>query len=55
MTPAPAGHPGADDGVGGADARTGVVMHPLPKGIPTMPNPCAGVPANAWCPAGRPV
>ena len=35
--------------------RTGVVMHPLPKGIPTMPNPCAGVPANAWCPAGRPV
>ena len=32
-----------------------VVMHPLPKGLPTMPNPCAGVPANAWCPGGKPV
>jgi hypothetical protein len=36
-------------------ARTGVVMHALPKGLPTMPNPCAGVPANAWCSRGRPV
>jgi hypothetical protein len=29
-----------------------VVMHPLPpaKELPTMPNPCAGVPANPWCP-----
>ncbi len=35
--------------------RTGVIMHPLPKGIPTMPNPCAGVPANAWCEGGKPV
>jgi hypothetical protein len=34
---------------------TGVVMHPLPKGLPTMPNPCAGVPANAWCSGGKPV
>ncbi len=33
---------------------TGVVMHPLPK-LATMPNPCAGVPANAWCKAGKPV
>jgi len=31
--------------------RTRVVMHPLPKNLPTMPNPCAGVPANPWCPA----
>ena len=31
--------------------RTTVVMHPLPKGLPTMPNPCAGVPANPWCTA----
>jgi hypothetical protein len=23
----------------------------LPKNLPTMPNPCAGVPANAWCTA----
>jgi hypothetical protein len=30
--------------------RTSVVMHPLPKGLKTMPNPCAGVPANPWCP-----
>jgi len=29
--------------------RTRVVMHPLPKGLKTMPNPCAGVPANPWC------
>ncbi|MBV9006874.1 MAG: hypothetical protein JO181_19565 [Solirubrobacterales bacterium] len=28
--------------------RTRVVMHPLPK-LPTMPNPCAGVPTNPWC------
>ena len=28
---------------------TGVVMHPLPKTLASMPNPCAGVPANAWC------
>ncbi len=33
--------------------RTKVVMHPLPPAskLPTMPNPCAGVPANPWCPA----
>jgi hypothetical protein len=29
-----------------------VDIHPLPAGLPTMPNPCAGVPANPWCPAG---
>jgi hypothetical protein len=27
-----------------------VVMHPLPRHLATMPNPCAGVPANPWCP-----
>jgi hypothetical protein len=25
------------------------VMHPLPKGLRSMPNPCLGVPANPWC------
>jgi hypothetical protein len=35
--------------------HTGVVMHPLPAGLPTMPDPCSGVPANAWCPGGRPL
>jgi hypothetical protein len=35
--------------------RTAVVMHPLPAGLATMPNPCQGAPANAWCVAGRPV
>ncbi|MHB8452029.1 MAG: LPXTG cell wall anchor domain-containing protein, partial [Mycobacteriales bacterium] len=30
---------------------TKVVMHPLPPDLPTMANPCAGVPANPWCPA----
>jgi hypothetical protein len=34
---------------------TGVVMHPLPTNLPSMPNPCAGVPANAWCTSGKPV
>jgi hypothetical protein len=29
-----------------------VILKPLPIGLPTMPNPCAGVPANAWCPNG---
>lgn len=31
--------------------RTGVVLHPLPAHLPTMANPCSGVPASAWCPA----
>jgi len=34
--------------------RTGVVMHPLPTDLKGMPNPCQGVPANAWCPHGKP-
>jgi hypothetical protein len=33
--------------------RTRVVMHPLPKGLRSMPNPCQGVPANPWCPARK--
>jgi hypothetical protein len=33
---------------------TAVVMHPLPAELPTMPDPCQGVPANPWCPGGRP-
>jgi hypothetical protein len=28
---------------------TKVVMPALPRNLPTMPNPCAGVPANAFC------
>lgn len=34
---------------------TGVVMHPLPKGLPTMSDPCTGVPDNAWCSGGKTV
>ncbi|HEX6460670.1 MAG TPA: hypothetical protein VF032_17255, partial [Thermoleophilaceae bacterium] len=26
-----------------------IVMHPLPPGLATMPQPCSGVPANPWC------
>jgi hypothetical protein len=33
--------------------RTQVVMHPLPRGLKSMPNPCAGVPANPWCPVRK--
>jgi hypothetical protein len=28
---------------------TGVVMQPLPSRLASMPDPCAGVPANPWC------
>ncbi len=31
---------------------TKVRLHPLPKNLPTMPDPCRGVPANPWCPGG---
>jgi len=34
--------------------HTGVVLHPLPT-LASMPNPCEGVPANPWCPSGRPL
>lgn len=30
---------------------TAVTMHPLPR-LPSMPDPCSGVPANLWCPKG---
>jgi hypothetical protein len=33
---------------------TGVVMAPLPKSLGSMPNPCQGVPTNAWCSNGSP-
>jgi len=33
---------------------TTIVMHPLPATLPSMPDPCAGAPKNAWCPGGRP-
>ncbi len=32
---------------------TNVVMHPLPA-LASMPNPCAGLPANLWCSNGTP-
>jgi hypothetical protein len=32
--------------------QTDVRLAPLPTNLPTMANPCAGVPSNAWCPAG---
>ncbi|MGH9017095.1 MAG: hypothetical protein ACRDY1_05030, partial [Acidimicrobiales bacterium] len=31
------------------------VMRRLPKNLPSMPNPCQGVPENKWCPNGHPV
>jgi hypothetical protein len=35
--------------------RTKVVMHPLPpaRRLQSMPNPCAGVPRNPWCPVHK--
>jgi hypothetical protein len=31
--------------------QTGVTLAPLPQALPTMADPCAGVPSNAWCPS----
>ncbi|HLM97590.1 MAG TPA: right-handed parallel beta-helix repeat-containing protein [Acidimicrobiales bacterium] len=39
----------------GYPQATSVVMHPIPAGLPSMPNPCTGVPSNAWCRGGVPV
>jgi hypothetical protein len=49
-----------DTGLGGSScppgahypAKNGVQLEPLPKGLPTMHDPCAGVPSNPWCPSG---
>jgi hypothetical protein len=30
------------------------IITTVPGNLPTMPNPCQGVPANAWCVGGRP-
>jgi hypothetical protein len=32
-----------------------VVLHPLPANLPTMPNPCQGVPGGPWCSGGTPI
>jgi len=32
-----------------------VTLKPLPANLPTMPNPCVGVPDNAWCKSGQPL
>jgi hypothetical protein len=37
----------------GYPQASAVVMQPVPT-LPTMPNPCAGVPVNVWCPGGSP-
>jgi hypothetical protein len=34
--------------------RTRVIMHPLPRNLRSMPNPCDGVPVNPWCPGPSP-
>jgi hypothetical protein len=33
-------------------SQTGVQLEPFKTGLPTMADPCSGVPANAWCPSG---
>jgi hypothetical protein len=33
--------------------RTAVRLLPLPVGLPSMPDPCEGVPANPWCAGSR--
>ncbi len=34
--------------------QTKIIMHPLPKGLKTMPRVCGGVPRNPWCDPPRP-
>jgi hypothetical protein len=48
LFPCPANTPGA-----GYPHAGKVVLH-MPPRQPTMPNPCRGVPSNAWCRHGRP-
>jgi hypothetical protein len=33
---------------------TVITMPRVPADLPSMPNPCQGVPANPWCPGGKP-
>ena len=33
-------------------AKTSVHLKSLPRNLPTMADPCAGVPSNAWCTSG---
>jgi hypothetical protein len=40
--------------VGANYPQTTKVVASLPRSQPTMPNPCSGVPADRWCPGGRP-
>lgn len=52
-----------DTGFGGCPAGStypkpsaaGVIVHPLPANLASMPNPCQGAPPNAWCKAGKPI
>jgi hypothetical protein len=32
--------------------RTGTLLAKVPGHLPTMPNPCVGVPTDPWCPSG---
>jgi hypothetical protein len=32
--------------------RTGTTLARVPSDLPTMPNPCVGVPTDPWCPSG---
>ena len=36
-------------------SASGVDLHRLPRGLASMPNPCKGIPANAWCRGGKPI
>ncbi len=44
---------GCAAGAKGYPRMTKVVMHRLPRKLPSMRNPCKGVPANPWCPAHK--
>jgi hypothetical protein len=50
-----------DTGLGSCPAGANYPKHgaveyqSVPTTLPSMPNPCKGVPANAWCKSGKPI
>ena len=46
--------PGPSNPAANYPRPTKVQLMPIPR-QPTMTNPCVRVPANPWCPGGRPL
>ncbi len=44
---------GSCSGIGTYPKSSTVIFTPLPKTLASMPNPCLGMPSNAWCVKGK--